>query len=81
MRGGWFLTKPQQGKFQMTKRTTDSPSTATSLCAPTLITEAVFLSLLDEVNQRLTNAEATNAILVAEVDALAAEVAQLRASA
>jgi cell division protein FtsB len=48
--------------------------------APT-ITNNTLCTLLDEVNQRLNAAEAVNALLVAEVDALAAEVAQLKASA
>jgi hypothetical protein len=67
----------------MTDTTNPAPTApdTTSTPTPVYVSEAAFLSLLGEVNQRLTNAEATNAILVAEVDALTAEVAQLRAAA
>jgi hypothetical protein len=58
-----------------------APTSVNNPPASTPVSEATFITLLDEVNQRLTNAEATNAILVAEIDALAAEVAELKASA
>ncbi len=44
------------------------------------VTADAFFALMEEFNQRLGNADAVNAIIVAEVDALAAEVAQLKAA-
>jgi hypothetical protein len=54
--------------------------TAQDTPASTAPTFSTLCALLDEVNQRLTNTEAVNAIIAAEVDALAAHVAALKAA-
>jgi hypothetical protein len=52
----------------------DTPITA----APAFITEAVFSAIMDEHSRRIAKVEAINAILIDAVDALAAEVAELK---
>jgi hypothetical protein len=56
-------------------------TTASDATTPTaFITEAAFLALLHEVNQRLSRVEETNSVLVHEIDELIADVEELRAT-
>lgn len=57
--------------------TTASDATTPS---PVYVTEAAFIALMDEFTQRLKAVEATNAIIVHEIDEIIADVDELKAA-